>query len=104
MTKIEGFGAEFLNQYCIIRCYAAGVHIGKLSQIDGDKCILTETRNIHSWQGAKTVWDIAENWLYNANLSSVVPSSMFLGVVAIIPLSSSTIEKVLELPKTEIKF
>ena len=40
----------FVGRYCILRCYAAGVHAGWLVSQTGDQAILRDARRLWSWR------------------------------------------------------
>ena len=40
----------FVGKYVIARCYAAGVHAGKVVSVDGENVILKDSRRLWSWK------------------------------------------------------
>jgi len=40
----------FVGKYCIARCYAAGVHVGKVVSIDGENVILENSKRLWKWK------------------------------------------------------
>lgn len=44
-----------IGQYCIARCYAAGVHAGTVEAVDGENVILKDSRRLWSWRAADGV-------------------------------------------------
>ena len=58
-------------KYCIVRTYSAGVYAGFVKERNGKEAILSQARIIHSWKGAKTTIEIANNGIdmENSNVS-----------------------------------
>ena len=101
--------SQYQGKYCIFRTYSMGVYFGKLKTIVGEGfqgsiAIIEEARIIHSWSGAKTTLDIANNGISSGNLSGVVPEMTINGLGAIILCSYKSQELFLSFPKTEHKF
>lgn len=55
--------AEKLNDmdYCIIRTYSAGVHVGYVESRDGKEVVLRNSRRIWKWAGAFTLSELSKN-------------------------------------------
>jgi hypothetical protein len=49
-----------IGKYVIIRTYSAGVHAGVLKSVDGKVVVLTDSRRIWRWAGAKTLSELAK--------------------------------------------
>ena len=41
-----------IGEYCIARCYSAGVHAGEVVGVDGENVILKDSRRLWSWRAA----------------------------------------------------
>jgi hypothetical protein len=39
-----------VGEYCIARCYSAGVHAGEVVSVDGENVILKDSRRLWSWK------------------------------------------------------
>ncbi len=39
-----------IGEYCIARCYSAGVHAGEVVSVDGENVILKDSRRLWSWK------------------------------------------------------
>lgn len=48
-------------QYCLIRTYSAGVHLGYVQKRDGKEVTLIKSRRLYSWQGAATLSQFAQS-------------------------------------------
>ena len=40
----------FIGKYVIARCYSAGVHAGTVVSVDGETCVLSDSRRLWSWK------------------------------------------------------
>lgn len=50
---------ERTSDLVIVRTYSAGVHVGELVLRDGKEVVLRNSRIIHRWKGANTLYEIA---------------------------------------------
>ncbi len=41
-----------VGEYCIARCYSAGVHAGEVVSVDGENVVLKDSRRLWSWKAA----------------------------------------------------
>jgi hypothetical protein len=41
-----------VGEYCIARCYSAGVHAGEVVSVDGENVVLKNSRRLWSWKAA----------------------------------------------------
>jgi hypothetical protein len=39
-----------VGEYCIARCYSAGVHAGEVVSVDGENVVLKDSRRLWSWK------------------------------------------------------
>ena len=39
-----------IGEYCIARCYSAGVHAGVVESVDGENVVLRDSRRLWSWK------------------------------------------------------
>lgn len=93
-----------LNKICIVRTYSAGVYVGQVVDIQEQEVVIKNARNIHSWTGAKTTLDMANNGISTGNLSGVVDTLYLSDAIAIIPCTDNAIAMFDKLPKIEHKF
>ena len=74
------------GRFVVVRCYAAGVHIGILQAADGKSVHLTRARRIWKWTGgALSCSEIAMVGITGGTLSVEVPTVFLLDAVEIIP-------------------
>ncbi len=98
-----------LGQYCIIRTYSMGVYFAKIKEIlgqgfQGSIIAIEEARIIHSWSGAKTTLDIANNGITSGNLSGIASYLEIDGVGVMIPCSDKVKKQFLNFCNIEYKF
>lgn len=82
----------FVGKYAICRCYAAGVHAGKVVSVDGDKVILHNSRRLWSWKAADGVAlsGVAQHGLIGGKIDTANPEIYLTGVVEVIPCSQKS--------------
>lgn len=80
---------EYIGKYCIIRTYAAGVHVGYIKQIDLKNLAieLTDSRRIWYWEGAFTLSAVANDGIKDGKLSAKTENIIVTQLVEIIPCS-----------------
>jgi len=87
-----------VGQYCIARCYAAGVHAGEVVSVDGENVILKDSRRLWSWKAADGVAlsGVAQNGLAKSGnkLDVVNPVIYLSGVCELIPCSATAKESI----------
>ena len=64
--------------YVVVRTYSAGVHIGELVSRKGKEVKLQNARRIWSWQGARTLHEIATDGVGSGSKVSVMVSTIEL--------------------------
>lgn len=85
----------FIGKYVLCRCYSSGVHTGILSEIDGDKVILKESRRLWSWKGnGVALSSVANGELKEGKVDSENPEIYLTGVIEIIPCSKKAEESI----------
>lgn len=86
---------KFLNQHVVVRTYAAGVHIGTLSDVEtapnGVNLVLTGARRLWRWTGAFTLSEVATAGIdpKGSRVTAVVPEHLLAGVIEIIPTTEA---------------
>ena len=87
----------FLGKYVIARCYSAGVHAGTVVSIDGETCILTNSRRLWSWKAKEGVAlsGVAQTGVQSGCKIDVSNPEIYLtGVCELIPCSGVAIESI----------
>lgn len=89
-----------IGQYCIARCYSAGVHAGIVVSVDGENVVLKDSRRLWSWKAKDGIAlsGVAQTGL-TANKSKVDvmnPIIYLTGVCELIPCSNKAKESINE--------
>lgn len=82
---------ETVGKYCLVRSYAAGVHVGVVESVtdslSGREVKLSDTRRIWSWSGALSCTEIATHGITGGKMSVVSPVNFVNQAIEIIPVS-----------------
>ena len=91
----------YIGEYCIIRTYAAGVHVGNLADYDPvtRHAQLHTARRIWSWGGAFTLSAVAQRGPTSGKISLPVDSIIVAQVEEIIPCSVEATRVLQEFPE-----
>ena len=87
----------FVGKYVIARCYAAGVHAGTVVSVDGDTCILRDSRRLWSWKAKDGVAlsGVAQTGVQSGCKIDVLnPEIALMGVCELIPASDASEESI----------
>ena len=90
-----------LKTWVIVRTYSAGVHFGRLKNLKGKKCVLTDSRRIWYWSGAASISEIAVSGIKNLDESKIaVPlKEIYLSeAIEVIPCSPESEKCLREAP------
>lgn len=82
------FASAIVGQYCIARCYAAGVHAGEVVSVDGENVILKNSRRLWSWKAKEGIAlsGVAQSGIKDDSKVDVVNPLIYLtGVCELIP-------------------
>lgn len=88
----------FIGQFCIARCYEAGVHAGFVESVDGENVILTDSIRLWQWKAADGIAlsGVAQNGVKkeNCKFDSTNPKIYLTGVCELIPCSEKGKESI----------
>ena len=82
--KVDGL------QYCVIRTYSAGVHIGYIKTHEGQQVELIDSRRLWHWSKAASLSQVAVEGCESEKFAMVVPSIILTDVIEIIPCSEQS--------------
>ncbi len=89
-----------IGQYCIARCYAAGVHSGEVVSVDGENVVLKNSRRLWSWKAKDglALSGVAQFGLTaeQSKLDVTNPAIYLTGVCELIPCSDKAKESINE--------
>jgi len=80
----------FVGKYVIARCCEAGVHSGTVVRVDGDTCILKDSRRLWSWKAKEGVAlsGVAQTGVKSdCKIDVLNPEIALTGVCELIPCS-----------------
>jgi hypothetical protein len=87
-----------IGQYCIARCYSAGVHAGEVVSVDGENVVLKDSRRLWSWKAKDGVAlsGVAQTGLTSekSKVDVVNPAIYLTGVCELIPCSTQAKESI----------
>lgn len=87
----------FVGQYCIARCYSAGVHAGEVVSVDGENVVLKDSRRLWSWKAKDglALSGVAQNGLAQGSKVDVINPRIYLtGVCELIPVATGIRENI----------
>lgn len=80
------------EQFVVVRCYGAGVHVGTLVSVDGKQVVLRDARRLWRWRGANTLHEVAMTGVSTTEytrLSEPVPEITLLDAIEVIPATDA---------------
>lgn len=87
-----------VGEYCIARCYSAGVHAGEVVSVDGENVVLKDSRRLWSWQAQDGVAlsGVAQHGVKNkeCKIDVVNPLIYLTGVCELIPCTRKSKESI----------
>ena len=85
------------NQFCIVRCYGAGVFFARVESLDGQSAQLRDARRIWYWDGAASLSQLATEGTKapgNCKFTVTVTQMTVTQVIEIIPCSEQSIASI----------
>lgn len=87
-----------VGEYCIARCYSAGVHAGEVVSVDGENVILKDSRRLWSWkaQNGIALSGVAQHGVKSSEckIDVVNPMIYLTGVCELIPCTKKAKESI----------
>lgn len=87
-----------VGQYCIARCYSAGVHAGEVVSVDGENVILKNSRRLWSWKASDGIAlsGVAQHGIKtdDSKIDTENPLIYLTGVCELIPCSKKAKESI----------
>lgn len=92
------FANPVIGEYCICRCYSAGVHAGTVESVDGENVVLKDSRRLWNWKAKDGVAlsGLAQHGLNgkDCKIDSVNPLIYLTGVCELIPCAKGVKETI----------
>ena len=86
-------------EYCVIRTYSAGVHIGYVKSHERQEVVLVKGRRLWNWNNAYTLSNVAVDGCKSEKLTVAVPKITLTDVIEIIPCTEKARKIIQELPE-----
>lgn len=89
------------NQFCIVRCYGAGVFFARVESLEGQTAQLRDARRLWYWDGAASISQLATEGTKapgNCKFTVTVPQMTVTQVIEVIPCSEQAIASISEVP------
>lgn len=75
-----------IGEYCLIRTFSAGVHMGYLVSLNGTAGEIRDGQRLWSWTGAFSLHEISLHGVSEeSNISEVVPRILLTEIIEVIP-------------------
>jgi len=111
--KIEINGVEYIRadavktqaqsvdgmEYCVVRTYSAGVHIGYVKSHEGQNAVLVNSRRLWSWSGAASLSQVAMEGCQSEKFAVVLPVIRLTDVIEVIPCSDTAVKCLEKIPE-----
>lgn len=85
------------NQFCIVRCYGAGVFFARVESLEGQTAQLRDARRLWRWDGAASLSQLATEGTKRpegCRFTVTVPQMTVTQVIEIIPCSEQAIASI----------
>lgn len=77
-----------IGEFCVVRTYTAGVHMGTVVEQNGTAVLLKDARRLYRWQGAFTLSEASQNGVAESSrISEPVPVILLTQAIEVIPCS-----------------
>lgn len=77
---------NFVGQYCLVRTFTAGVHMGTLAECAGTAVVLKDARRLWRWRGANSLHEVAlAGVAAGSRISQAVPVILLTQATEVIP-------------------
>ena len=87
-----------VGEYCIARCYSAGVHAGEVVSVDGENVILKHSRRLWSWKAQDGIGlsGVAQHGVKSSEckIDAANPLIYLTGVCELIPCTKKAKESI----------
>lgn len=94
-NSAESKSHMMVGEYCVVRTYSAGVHVGEVTSVNGTEVILSNSRRIWKWSDAFTLSELSQNGVgNNSKIAVPVPTLVLTEAIEIIPCSTRAAEKI----------
>lgn len=92
---------KFINKYCMVRTYSAGVFAGIIESLEEKEAVLKDARRIWYWDGAATLSELATlgtSKPMNCKFPGAVACVLLTEVIEIILITDVAAQSISEVP------
>ena len=93
------------NQFCIVRCYSAGVFMARVEIMEGQTAQLLDARRLWYWDGAASLSQLALEGVKrpeNCKFTVTVPRMTVTQVTEVIPCTEQAVANINGVPVWEM--
>lgn len=77
-----------IGEFCVVRTYSAGIHMGTVESCQGTTVLLKDARRLYSWSKAFTLNEVSQNGVgEDSRIAQVVPFILLTEAIEVIPCS-----------------
>lgn len=77
-----------IGEFCVVRTFSAGVHMGIVKECNGTAVLLADARRLWRWRGANTLHEVSQAGVgQGSRISKPVPLILLTQVIEVIPCS-----------------
>lgn len=77
-----------IGEFCVVRTWTAGVHMGTVAEIYGTSVVLHDARRLYNWSGAFTLSEVSQDGVgEDSRISKPVPKILLTQAIEVIPCS-----------------
>ncbi len=82
-----------IGQFCVVRTFSAGVHLGTVTECNGTAVLLKNARRLWRWRGANTLSEVALHGVAEqSRISESVPVILLTQATEVIPCTKKARE------------
>ena len=94
-TSEKNLSEQMYGKKVMVRTYSAGVHFGTLKEKVGQQAILTDSRRVHYWTKAASLYQLAMEGskdIGDCRIAMVVNEILLDRVIEVIPMTKEAIK------------
>lgn len=89
VVNLQRRAGKMVGEFCVVRTFSAGVHVGTLAECSGTAVLLTDARRLWRWRGANSLNEIASSGVTEdyTRISEPVDRILLTQAIEVIPCS-----------------
>lgn len=82
-----------MGEFCIVRTYSAGIHMGTVVECNGTAVLLKDARRLWRWNKAFTLNEASQNGVgEESRISEPVPMILLTQAIEVLPCSPQAVK------------